>query len=493
MDTAPSVDDGDTAPSITARQATAVGLLGALIGFVGAWRPSYWYDEAASLSAVDRSPGELWDLLANVDVVHGAYYYALHGWVEVFGTSATAARMLSAVGLGVTCAGITILGQCLGGRDLGIAAGLISTVLPGLSWTGAEVREYSWSAALAVLAAILLHSALVSRRAASWAAYSVVIAVAIYVFLLSILLIPAHLLTLLHLRLPQRSWWIAVGAGLAACSPLLYAAAAQKEQISWIHNGTLEMFGKAALRQVFLGRAEFGFGIVLSSAVLLMVLSFGLVVAAVVGQTRDESTRITLAVAIPWTVLPTVVLVGYSLVHAQIYQERYVAYSAPGLVLLLGLGLLHLRHRRCVFVTACVLLALLPLPVLVQQKSEAAKGGENYARMAQFIGPRGPGIEGVIYGRSDARSIRVAYPHHFRQVEELNLRRGPIASDSLWGRLRRTRSLDPRSVVNTRVGLILRSDLPMAQSEHAQWLEEQGCSVVDSEGGPRFTVYVLAC
>ena len=58
-----------------------VGILGAAVSLVGAGRPSFWYDEAATISAsYSRSLGQLWQMLSNVDAVHGLYYVLMHGF-----------------------------------------------------------------------------------------------------------------------------------------------------------------------------------------------------------------------------------------------------------------------------------------------------------------------------------------------------------------------------------------------------------------------------
>src|SRR5215217_3121713 len=62
-----------------------VGVLAAAVSLVGAGRPSFWYDEAATISAsYSRSLGQLWQMLGNVDAVHGLYYVLMHGWFTLF-------------------------------------------------------------------------------------------------------------------------------------------------------------------------------------------------------------------------------------------------------------------------------------------------------------------------------------------------------------------------------------------------------------------------
>src|SRR5271168_5453376 len=62
-----------------------VGVLAAAVSLGGAGRPSFWYDEAATISAsYSRSLGQLWQMLRNVDAVHGLYYLLMHGWFQIF-------------------------------------------------------------------------------------------------------------------------------------------------------------------------------------------------------------------------------------------------------------------------------------------------------------------------------------------------------------------------------------------------------------------------
>ena len=49
-----------------------VGVLAAAVSLAGAGRPSFWYDEAATISAAySRSLQQLWPMLGNADAVHG--------------------------------------------------------------------------------------------------------------------------------------------------------------------------------------------------------------------------------------------------------------------------------------------------------------------------------------------------------------------------------------------------------------------------------------
>ena len=81
---------GPTSTSIAGRfDPVAVAAFAIAVSAAGSARPSFWFDEAATISAGSRSLPELWRLLGNIDAVHGLYYLFMHGWMKL-GTSPTA-------------------------------------------------------------------------------------------------------------------------------------------------------------------------------------------------------------------------------------------------------------------------------------------------------------------------------------------------------------------------------------------------------------------
>ncbi len=86
-----------------------VGLLATAVVALGSWRPSLWTDEAATLSAAQRSRRDLWRMLQHLDAVHGLYYAAMHVWTQVAGTSPLALRLPSAVAVGACAVGVLVL------------------------------------------------------------------------------------------------------------------------------------------------------------------------------------------------------------------------------------------------------------------------------------------------------------------------------------------------------------------------------------------------
>ena len=151
-----------------------IGVFAAAVSLAGAARPSFWYDEAATISAsYSRSLGQLWHMLGNVDAVHGLYYLLMHGWFCIFPPTEFWSRAPSALAVGGTAAGVVVLGRQLSTRTVAIAAGVICAILPRTTWAGIEARPSALSMMAAVWLTVLLVVAVRRRNAWIWAAYGV--------------------------------------------------------------------------------------------------------------------------------------------------------------------------------------------------------------------------------------------------------------------------------------------------------------------------------
>src|SRR5262249_23460090 len=123
-----------------------VGALAAAVSLGGAGRPSFWYDEAATISASNsRSLSQLWQMLSNVDAVHGLYYVLMHGWFQIFPPTEFWSRAPSALGIGGAAAGLVVLGKQFSSRTVAMSAGVVCAVLPRATWAGIEARPYAVS------------------------------------------------------------------------------------------------------------------------------------------------------------------------------------------------------------------------------------------------------------------------------------------------------------------------------------------------------------
>src|ERR1700729_620467 len=108
-----------------------IGLLATAVGLAGAGRPSFWYDEAATISAAySRSLGQLWQMLSNVDAVHGLYYLIMHGWFQIFPPTEFWSRAPSGLAIGGAAAGVVVLGSQFSSRTVAVTSGGLCAILP---------------------------------------------------------------------------------------------------------------------------------------------------------------------------------------------------------------------------------------------------------------------------------------------------------------------------------------------------------------------------
>ncbi len=132
----------------------------ALIVFVGyllrAYRVAYQGlrgDEAFSVGFFSRPFGEVWASMGSFDPNPPLYYFVLHNWMRIAGTSEAAVRWPSVLA-GVIVVALTYrLGRMLLGRPAGFLAASFAVVNPFLIWHAQDARVYSLLTAL-VLAAV---------------------------------------------------------------------------------------------------------------------------------------------------------------------------------------------------------------------------------------------------------------------------------------------------------------------------------------------------
>src|SRR5215472_9589601 len=162
-------------------------------------RPSFWRDEAATISAVRRPLGDLIRMLGNVDAVHGAYYLMMWPIEHILGSGALVLRLPSAIAVAVGALAVAATGRRLISPWAGMSAGLIYAVLPVVSMYGQEVRSYAMVMAVAAISSYLLVRILDAeparqRRWIIW--YGVSIAALGVLNIFGLVLVPAHGVTI---------------------------------------------------------------------------------------------------------------------------------------------------------------------------------------------------------------------------------------------------------------------------------------------------------
>ncbi|MFC7754965.1 glycosyltransferase family 39 protein [Tsukamurella soli] len=219
---------------------TLFGLLGLLVSVWHANRPSFWFDELATVSAIDRSPGELWRMLGDIDVVHGLYYYAAALWAGTFGLGELSLRVFSSIGVGVAVALMYVLARRLGGPGFAVVAAVIAILLPRVTWAGVEARSYAWVIAATTGMLIAGHVAAQRPSRRRWLLYGLTVTLAVGLFLYTALAAAAALVPLAWGAERGMRWCaarpalIATVVPLAVLSPVIGLAATEKGQVDWL-------------------------------------------------------------------------------------------------------------------------------------------------------------------------------------------------------------------------------------------------------------------
>jgi mannosyltransferase len=397
--------------------------------------PSYWRDEAATLSAAQRPFGNLLRTLGNIDAVHGAYYVLIWVMVRIGGTGELVTRLPSAVAMAVAAVAVTALGRRLISLRAGLASGLVFAVLPQVSLYGQDARPYAIVVALAAVASYLLvrvMDAEDARQRNRWLAwYALCLAALGIVDIFGLLLVPAHAVTVALRLVREREaeagtarslglgWLAAVVAGVVLVSPVLVLGYVQKGTLSW-----LTPPGLGSVKQL---RTLIGTGTLVNTVALVVVA--GIVVSAILGRQRLRGAwpGSVPALALPWLILPPAILLIGSLI-TPLYTLRYVLLCLPAIALLVGAGL---SSFGWVLGTAgLVLVAVLAWPTQLQVRTPDGHS-DNIRRADRIVAAnRRPG-DAVLEFK--AENFAQAYPYGIRDLIPVAQAESPIQSATLVG------------------------------------------------------------
>ncbi|MBB5929115.1 mannosyltransferase [Streptomyces echinatus] len=380
---------------------------------------SVWRDEAATWMAAQRSVPEIWHLLGQVDAVHGLYYLLMHALFSCFGASTTTLRLPSALAMAVAAACVTAIGRRLAGDPAGLGAGLAFGLLPAVQFSLQDGRPYAFVCAGAGISTLLLVTVLQGGgRTARWVAYGGTVLVCALLNWLSLLILPAHLATLLWTRAgrPLRARWaVAAAAAVLGALPLVLFSRTQSHQVAWIPPLTWHMM--------------------IGPAVLLGLGGLGALLD------RPGAGRLSpAAVGLPLLAAPQLSLIAVSLVHP-LFQERYVLFGMLGLALLIGAALqAAVRAARPRFprasawvvpvATALALVAL--LPESLAERSPASRVDDVLAVAADVRKLKRSG-DAVVFVPADRRDTAQVSPDDFAGLRDIALVRDPVAAGTLKG------------------------------------------------------------
>jgi mannosyltransferase len=402
-----------------------VGILGAAVSLVGAGRPSFWYDEAATISAsYSRSLGQLWRMLSNVDAVHGLYYLIMHGWFEIFPPTEFWSRAPSGLAIGGAAAGVVVLGKQFSSRTVAVTSGVLCAILPRATWAGIEARPYALSMMAGVWLTVLLVHAARRDNAWVWLSYGIVLATSILLDVYLVLLFLAHIAFICVFRRRRTilvRFAITSVVTICAVTPFVVTAIGQAHQISWIAPIGRRTIEDVAVQQYFERSTPFT---ILSALVVATAIALWLCTSA----QPAEGDRQLLTLAILWSVVPTALVVIWSALVHPIYTPRYLCFTAPAMALVLGICIATLAVKPWIAAALIGLFTLAAAPnFILTQRNPYAKYGMDYSQVADLITARAaPGDcllinDTVTFQPAPMRPLMAARPDAYRKLNDLSL------------------------------------------------------------------------
>ena len=399
-----------------------------VVGRWGITRVSVDRDETATIDIGTRTVPQIFRMIRNADAVHATYYVIMHYWMGWFGTSPTAIRSLSLIGVVIAAGALTGLGWHLVSKRAGITAGLLYACAPMISAIAHDARSYGLVSAVAVLTTFALVRAIESTRRRTWIWFGVGVVVLILLHLLTALILVAYTVTVGWYALRERDWRVVrrfAGTVALAAVPLLplgYLALKQAGTAGWITRPTWAVAGDAAVD--FAGSV-----FLIGPVVILIALAYRRRPKAAGSEVARARIPSVLNVGLPWLLIPPVGLLVIS-IWDPLYVFRYVLYSLPALALLVAAGLDRLRWW--LHVPIVVALIALTIPMHHEVRSTLI-GANDTRREAHFIAANKRSGDAIVYLVPTQRFMSKSYPAAYAGLRDIGLLESQAAAANFSG------------------------------------------------------------
>ena len=386
--------------------------------------PSYWRDEADTVSAISRSFPQLIRLLGHVDAVHGLYYLLLWPVARLAGSGEIATRLPSALAMAAAALGTAAIARRLVSRRAALYAGLLFAALPEVSVQGHDARPYAMVTAAAVLASYLLIRAADDPRPARLAGYGMSLVLLGYLHLFALLLIPAHAIALAALgRKPGRlgrRWLATAAAAGAAITPLAAIGWAQRSQIGWIPRPGWHDASQLAI--------SLAGGTALAAALIGLLAACGMVRGGGPAPNGADTGRRLVWLAVPWLVVPPATLLAASAIKP-VYYLPYVAFCLPPVALLAGCCLAALGWPARMATAALLVVVITPAQLAIR----APDSGGALRPADQILAAQAQPGDAIVYPQGGIPPWYLAYPGGFGRPRDIGLRRPGANAGRLYG------------------------------------------------------------
>lgn len=389
-------------------------------------------------------------MLLHVDAVHGTYYLALHVWVHVFGYSAFAIRLPSAIAIGACVATVVWASARIATLRTGVIVGIVCAILPRLTYAGGEARSFAFDAMFAAILFGIIVA--ISQRSGPqrklWVLYGVVLVVATYFFIYTGLItfaVGGFIALTPQLRAHWRPWLVTSLSAVVVTSPILILAFAERGQISYL--GTADYASwDVIFKQMWFGDEDFAWLGWASLAIAIILAGARLM--------RSRSYRempATFTLGLTWAVIPTALLLLGNCIFP-LFTARYAAITAPAVAILIAFAIDELagvashslaagRRRSTVRSAVSIVLVgvaiAVALPEWAAQRGPYAENQSDWNEIATTIAAKARAGDGIIFDPTahPSRDTRLAYdtaaPGAFGPVQDILLET-PAARSTTW-------------------------------------------------------------
>ncbi|MDA5282651.1 glycosyltransferase family 39 protein [Streptomyces sp. Isolate_45] len=353
---------------------------------------SMWRDESVTWQVAHRPLTGLWELLGQVDAVHGLHYLLMHGVFALGDGGLWALRLPSVAGTALAAAGVAAVAHRTVGERAALLAGTAYAVLPPVQMYAQEGRSYALVAAAVIWATYLM-------LRGRWTAYALVLLLGCWLHEFAVLALLAHAPAARH----SRGWRWSAAAVVAGLLPLAVVSARQaQQQLGWLGRPSWQDW------------AVYG---VLTAAVLLLA------------RKAPTGERDLVRVAVPLALLPPGLLMAVSLVHPW-YVDRYVLYSLTGLALLAGA---RLARARGVWPWLLVAALAVPFGMWSAWLRTPDSRKDDVLAVAAAVRERARPGDAVLFMPSRRREWLLSSPDAYGSLRDVALDRTPARSRSLQG------------------------------------------------------------
>ncbi len=397
----PSAEDQPPAPEPL--EAPGLTVLAWVIPMVvaaglGAWAlatPGLGEEELSAWGMVTADWAEFRALLAHVDAGLGPYYVLLRLWTQVAGDGDLALRVPSVVFTAGAAALTAAIGIRLGGRRVGLVAGLLFALLPMSSRYAQEAAPWALSILAAALASLVLLRLIERPGFAGHVGYALTIALLGLAQSVGLLLLVAHGLTVWLMRRSGKAlaaWLTAAVLGAAPAVPLIH-----RQQTSgatdWIPPISWARFAEAP-------PLLFGLAIIAGAVMALALAAMSM---------REPVLAVT-----AWAVAPAAALALVSLL-TPLWVPRYLLFTVPAWVLLASLALRRLTLLRGL--VAVLAIGLLAVPTQLDIRTV---GGHTVATrdIADVLRVNSAPGDVIVFGPFANGDQRISRDAVLRYVEE---------------------------------------------------------------------------